>query len=146
MKYKLCMLSGLVVLAVVGLGLLSGVFANRTVEAAKPLDYFSHVLESTTGCELTTDVNWDSKAFAHKKGYYRLFLWGEDETGRGVRLASYVTGPIDKGTTPLWIHQDWGSQRPGEEYHARIVLYSSKGKDGAQWGRRLLLDDRLLSC
>ncbi len=150
MKYRLGMLSGLSVLGVVGLGLLSVVFANSTVEAARPTNYFSHNLSNIdpSGCDLTTDVVWDSKAFAHKKGYYRLFLWGENETGTGLELASSAIGTIYKGTTPASVHQDWGPQDPGENYLARVVLYSSKGKDGAEWGRKLMLDDQefYLSC
>ena len=146
MRYRLGMLSGLVVLGVIGLGLLAGVFGSRAVEAARPSDYYSHTLKGAASCDLTTDFSWDSKAYAHKKGYVRLFLWGEDETGTGIRLAGYTNVTIDKGTASVWVHQDWGPQTSGEEYHARVVLYSSKGKGGAEFGSRLLLDDKFISC
>ena len=151
MKYRFGMLAGLLVLGVVGLASLSGVFANRTVEAARPVDYFSHTLlnSNPTGCHLTTDVVWDSKAFAHKAGYYQLYLWGQNETRTGLRRAGSAFGTFDKGTTLASIHQEWGPQNPREDYLARVMFYSSRGKDGADWGRKLMVDDEYyinLSC
>ena len=150
MKYRFGMLSGLLVLGVGGLALLSGVLANRTVEAARPVDHFSHTLSKSDsiGCDLTTDVVWDSKAFAHKAGYYRLFLWGQNETETGLRRAGSAFDSFNKGTTLASIHQEWGPQNPDEKYLASVVFYSSRGKDGAEWGRKLMLDDKYfyLSC
>ena len=151
MKYRFGILAGLLVLGVMGLALLSGVFANRTVEAAKPVDYFSHKLSNSdsTGCHLITDVVWDSKAFAYKAGYYQLYLWGQNETRTGLRRAGSAYGTFDKGTTLAPIHHEWGLQNPNEDYLARVIFYSSRGKDGADWGRKLMVDDEHffnLSC
>jgi hypothetical protein len=146
MKHRFGMLSGLVVLGVVSLGFLSGIFVNGSVEAAKPGQNFTHTLSDAANCDLTTDFTWDNKAFAHKKGYYRLFLWGQDGTG-AVRLAGNSGFmEIAKGTPSISIHQEWGLQNAGDEYRGRILLYSSKGKDGAERGRRLLLDEELIPC
>ena len=142
MKLRFGVLSGLFVLGVIGLGLLSAVFTSNSAEAARPVDSFSHTLSENGACDVVTTVDWDTTAFAHKKGYYRMFLWGQNEFG--TYLVNLVDNSVDKGTPSVSIQYHWGLQNSGDMYQARVVFYSSRGKDGADRGRQLMLDDQYL--
>lgn len=158
MKYRLGIFRGLAIAGIVALGLASGISGNGTsgtAEAARPsVTVTSHtfdpgsVLETTTpqgSCDIQVQVDWQSNAYAHKNGHYRLFLWSIDETNTLGQV--YVKrGTVDKGTATGVLSGDFANGEAGLKYHSRVVFFTSKGKDGLNIGRELERDDQYLTC
>ena len=146
MRYRLGILGGLVIMGIVALGLASGVVGSGTVEAARPaVRVTTHELmvagAATEGeCTLVLNIGWEGSAYAHKNGLARIFLY--DPAGVLIR---YVDVPVVKSRYGGSFGYYWGQGDPGE-YRSRVVLYTSRGKDGLTIGNMLDLNQRLFTC
>ena len=87
MRYRLGILSGLVIAGILALGLASGVVGSETVEAARPsVRVTTHSLYPASAtlqgsCDFSIQVAWEGNAFAHKNGHYSLFLMSRQGDG-----------------------------------------------------------------
>ncbi len=150
MRYRLGILSGLVIMGIIALGLATGITDSGTVEAARPSVTVTRpelvVAPAVTEgeCSFAHKVGWEGSAYAHKNGHYTIFLWAKNDLGDDV-LVKFKKDTIAKGklrgtieSLPLLPHI--GST--GTVYRSRIVFFTSKGQGGWQMGRELVRDQQ----
>ena len=90
-------------------------------------------------CKFVLNIGWEGSAYAHKNGLAKIFLLYPD--GEAI---SHDKTPVKKSLNGGSFPFDWG-QREAGEYISRVLLYTSRGKDGMTLGSRLYWEEKLLT-
>ncbi len=148
MRYRLGILSGLIIMGILALGLATGIFGSGPVEAARPSVTVTVTAHSSSSapttlqesCDFSIQVAWEGNAFAHKNGLARIFLYYADG-----ELISYGDKIVEKSPDGGSFVYSWDQPVAGE-YLSKVLLYTSRGKGGLTLGHMLAGGEAPLTC
>ena len=151
MRYRLGILSGLAIIGIVALALVTGAVGSGTVEAAKPSVTVRVTAHSSSSapttlqesCDFSIQVAWEGNAFAHKNGLARIFLYNYNADR--TQLISYGDKIVEKSPDGGSFVYSWDQPVAGE-YLSKVLLYTSRGKGGLTLGHMLAGGEAPLTC